>query len=585
MPTITSLEFENDHLVRAGEEIVIHVGVFDDNSGLSSINMSLVSASGKTLWFYGEEDELVEGESFVLKNSTNEYVEAGEWIIGSFSLSDQARNTYYFDQYSNNDDDFDFPTLTIENDEQSDVTAPDLVDFSFVNPSVQAGDDVVVHITMADDVSGVEYISFTYLSPSGRYFSYGEDVDTDYWEYLGDNVYECKIATHEFTENGEWNLTSINSQDIAGNYGYTDLYSFEEVPYFEVSGGDVDEVDPVFVSLTLEDYSITAGDDLVVILEASDALSGLSEMTFEAYSDEDGEFDEIANYDRQEIENWTDLGDNKYSYTYKTLSVHNNGEWYFDEILLQDVVGNYIEVESGLPTFNISGGVVDEEEPVLENVLIKNGVVTFEASDDAGILALVLEVENDNNEEEIVAITSLNVDVEEGAVLIEKLGGNLYQFDLPDYLGAGTWTVENTILYDYGYNDVETDNYNDLSFEIEGDPKDKDDPKDDDNDPNDGGDDDEIDGDNDPTYKDDNETSLSSINGVEIEMYPNPASDVVMITGIENDYSVIVTDMTGQQVNVELISGQLQVSSLSQGTYIVTVSDNDETVVSRFTKL
>src|SRR6218665_1048323 len=75
--------------------------------------------------------------------------------------------------------------------------------------------------------------------------------------------------------------------------------------------------------------------------------------------------------------------------------------------------------------------------------------------------------------------------------------------------------------------------------------------------------------------------SLETLEAIEMQVYPNPASDVVNIdfTGNGNDYTVAIVDVTGRQLVTKVITSvegaqsiELPVSGLASGNYIVTLN-------------
>jgi len=74
-------------------------------------------------------------------------------------------------------------------------------------------------------------------------------------------------------------------------------------------------------------------------------------------------------------------------------------------------------------------------------------------------------------------------------------------------------------------------------------------------------------------------TGIGTVNGGNIEMYPNPATDMVYISlkNVENtDATVVVYDTEGRQVINQVFNGQseLNVSSLEAGIYFVKINTN-----------
>ncbi len=85
-----------------------------------------------------------------------------------------------------------------------------------------------------------------------------------------------------------------------------------------------------------------------------------------------------------------------------------------------------------------------------------------------------------------------------------------------------------------------------------------------------------------------NPASIAKENKVEqISIYPNPTSDdFITITNLNNTNSEIrVIDVTGRMFPVSLEGNQLNVSSLTQGTYFILINSEESQITKRFVKL
>jgi hypothetical protein len=93
----------------------------------------------------------------------------------------------------------------------------------------------------------------------------------------------------------------------------------------------------------------------------------------------------------------------------------------------------------------------------------------------------------------------------------------------------------------------------------------------------------------------DGKTSLSSVvriaNGetTEIAMYPNPVQNILNVRlphAIKTSVQVTITDLTGRVIRTEQLAanGEVNMNSLTNGTYLVTVNDNVQKVTRRIVK-
>jgi len=72
---------------------------------------------------------------------------------------------------------------------------------------------------------------------------------------------------------------------------------------------------------------------------------------------------------------------------------------------------------------------------------------------------------------------------------------------------------------------------------------------------------------------------------IEISLYPNPTTDFVNLTSVENDTYYRVINMLGQEVSTGKVqNGRLSVQSLSAGTYLLEIQSTGKPVVKRFIK-
>jgi len=72
--------------------------------------------------------------------------------------------------------------------------------------------------------------------------------------------------------------------------------------------------------------------------------------------------------------------------------------------------------------------------------------------------------------------------------------------------------------------------------------------------------------------------AVSDVNKSGISIYPNPFTDVLRISDVKGVKSVSVNDMSGRQVKSLAPSAELNLSSLKEGLYIVTLQMEDGSV-------
>ncbi len=82
----------------------------------------------------------------------------------------------------------------------------------------------------------------------------------------------------------------------------------------------------------------------------------------------------------------------------------------------------------------------------------------------------------------------------------------------------------------------------------------------------------------------DNIASIGKKSKNAISLYPNPAKNTLYINNIQNA-NVTVFDLSGKLlINLQNTDSQIDISSLSEGIYIINVTTNQGTSVTKFVK-
>ena len=71
---------------------------------------------------------------------------------------------------------------------------------------------------------------------------------------------------------------------------------------------------------------------------------------------------------------------------------------------------------------------------------------------------------------------------------------------------------------------------------------------------------------------------------IEISLYPNPVSDILNISGNTTELSITIYDILGKQVMRSRIFNSLDVSSLTDGIYLVELSNSQKTTTRKLIK-
>ncbi|MDD3739703.1 MAG: Omp28-related outer membrane protein [Bacteroidales bacterium] len=82
-------------------------------------------------------------------------------------------------------------------------------------------------------------------------------------------------------------------------------------------------------------------------------------------------------------------------------------------------------------------------------------------------------------------------------------------------------------------------------------------------------------------------TNCEIISRSQIDIYPNPASDYIKISGLVNNSNYTITDITGKIVKSGTIflSEDIIISDLKSGLYFIEISYSNKSILNKFTKL
>lgn len=79
-------------------------------------------------------------------------------------------------------------------------------------------------------------------------------------------------------------------------------------------------------------------------------------------------------------------------------------------------------------------------------------------------------------------------------------------------------------------------------------------------------------------------TSTKEISGSSIKLFPNPTSNSLSITSGKPISNYQIWDLTGKLVSSGIYENSIDVSALTQGTYMITLKSSNETSTKRFVK-
>jgi subtilisin-like proprotein convertase family protein len=178
-------------------------------------------------------------------------------------------------------------TGTILNDDRTnvDINPPQLTKFDVISDSVVTSNQaqlIQIGLDITDDLSGLQYASIVFTSPSGRQ-TISNTVNGDYDRISGNGlngIYQKSLTLPRFSETGTWRLRDINlydKTDKGQSLTSANLTSSAFDLDFEVTGIS-DTIAPDIVGLTINPKQIDISKNsanVEVTVQVTDNLSGL----------------------------------------------------------------------------------------------------------------------------------------------------------------------------------------------------------------------------------------------------------------------------------------------------------------------
>jgi hypothetical protein len=194
-------------------EVTLNYAVTDDASGVNYFEATFVDASGAFRQSASARFAPALAATNSVKVTFPQFCNSGTWTLAHVFLSDAAGNTLILD--ADGLSGRGLPTQ-LEVKSARDNVSPKLtaLEFSPAQIDTSAGPvDVKVNYTVTDDLSGVNYIELSFMSPSGVARQGGS-------ARFRATLSECNSITATFpshSEPGEWTLSHVFLADAAGN--------------------------------------------------------------------------------------------------------------------------------------------------------------------------------------------------------------------------------------------------------------------------------------------------------------------------------------------------------------------------------
>ena len=351
-PALTEFDFNPKTIdVSAGPQtMTVTVRITDDLSGFEFGNFIFLSPSGQQISSAGyNAQNRVSGNSLdgVYQASTAipQFSEAGTWRVIQVFLRDQVGNSAVLSQsdlISRG-----FPTELVVNG-GPDLASPDLVEFSF-NPTsidVSAGaQNLILTLRVTDTLSGFEFGSFIFLSPSGnQIISGGYNASSRVSGDSHDGVYQVSASVPQFSEAGTWRVIQMFLRDSVGNstvLSESDVSSRGFPTQLQVLSDPQDITAPSLTQFSFTPATIdtSAGSQSVSLtLRITDDVSGFEFGSF-IFLSPSGQQINSSGYNSAHRISGNAL-DGVYEVTTSFPQFSEIGAWRVIQVFLRDAVGN-----------------------------------------------------------------------------------------------------------------------------------------------------------------------------------------------------------------------------------------------------
>jgi hypothetical protein len=205
--------------VTTGNTVKISADVVDDLSGVEKVSITYKTPAGTyknvPLWLN------IESGKYDGSFEISPYDVTGEWKIDHIYLTDKQFNPYFIYPLKDGKEgsglnyeyrDLTPYTITVKGT-QYDKTPPALGSLSITPKEVSLGDIVKVSAVVTDDVSGVEHVSYIYITPDSK-----KHVQL----FLNDKtgMYEGSFEINKYDAPGDWKISQIYLRDNQQNNYY-----------------------------------------------------------------------------------------------------------------------------------------------------------------------------------------------------------------------------------------------------------------------------------------------------------------------------------------------------------------------------
>lgn len=167
------------------------------------------------------------------------------------------------------------PETDRDEPDYSDAAPPEVTAIWFDPQQVPPGANLSIYVQATDNLSGVNAISGTSKSPSGRaVLSFGCERSDSEDSFVG------TLAIPDQAEMGRWYLTFLQVTDkVSNSKTYAVNSALLTNAYFEVVGSDSDNLPPEVTAVYVNPLEVEGGDTVQVTVEAEDDKSGVARIS------------------------------------------------------------------------------------------------------------------------------------------------------------------------------------------------------------------------------------------------------------------------------------------------------------------
>jgi hypothetical protein len=517
--------------VNAGDTVKVKIKAKDNFSGIGLINYDdelITNNNDISLnnW------ENIGNDTLQYKIPISKYAKPGPVNYTLYSIDDIAGNTNNINKNGT--------AYTIINKGKFDI-APPVFDSLIISPILAGKEDTIfLKFYVHDDLSGISLVSsffltgeiFDYLKPSGLLLLP---------EYLNDKEYVCKFAPGTILP-GKYNFYSLSLQDSALNVKDS---TYSDTGYYFVVKGDIkiDNTAPALLETTINPDTVKPGEKISIEFKVLEKESPIIYL-FATISDPTG----TENFVLQ-LKDW-DIIKNQDTFICKANFVipndAKNGKWEIKEIGIYDLYFNITDLAYNTDYTSGSFEVVDGQQ-------IPNRPPTW-----------------------IIQNINLTVDAEKSLkytipnYIISDFDGNPLSFSA--IMGDGSklplWIDFSSDKLSLTFNPANVNKGESTIYIFATDPNGLKDSL-------------EVN----VLVNEVNHIKVSSVQGGEIKIYPNPVTEIITLKSPYLIKSIELYDLNGRVVFKQIGNNNvINVSGLNKGIYILKAETDKRTIIDKVIK-